>query len=544
MDEKKKYLQTPEGQLRDLTGKALRLLVVRYASRFLGLVRTMVIAAVFGASVNVDVFYGTFGAVLIFFEIIPFAFSQAFVPLYTRYIIEKRFKELSSISLSYMFTGAFFLLGCFLLLSALAEPIITKIYVFSDPESPMVELGVVLFRYSLLVMLLNFFVGNFSAILYAKEQVVVPSLINLLKNIIIIVSIVTLNGRIGIVSIAVGFTLGSLVQMFYLAWMAIRSGWRVHLPDKIPFKAIGYMWRLFIPAFLGLAVAQINIIVDRYFTSSLHNDGEVAILTYANILISLITVFATSLTIAIFPKYSHQVTRYEIGELKDMLNRALRALFFFVFPIMALVMLVSSPLVSLIFNLGEFKSDPESVQKLGLLVSLFRIFCIWVVFYSINNQLFMVIFSFRDTVTPMFVAAFNVGCNILFNWLFTKVFSFGVHGIVMSTAVSVVITTGLLLIIVYPRIGRVFDSRILKGAAKIIMACMPLVAVIIAFNLIARGEWMYHYTAEAFKDIAYLLAATILGLVAYGWASLRVNRDLTLYFFRNWRAFLGISNRR
>jgi len=539
MDKEKKYSETRAGQLRDLTGKALKLLIVGYASRFLGLVRTIAVAWVFGASTDVDVFYGTFGAVLVFFEIIPHAFSQAFVPLYSRYIIEKRMRELNSLSLGYILSGAIVLLGLFILLSSVAEPIVTKIYVFGDSPPEIIELGVVLFRYSLLVMLLNFFVGNFSAILYAKEQVVVPSLINLFRNIFIICAILLFHRGMGVASIAVGFTLGSLVQMFYLAWMAIRAGWRVHLPERVSFKTIGYMWRLFIPAFIGLAVAQINIVVDRYFTSGLQNPGEVTILSYANILISLITVFATSLTIAIFPKYSYQVTRSEITELKDMLNRALRALFFFIFPVMALVFLVSSPLVSLIFNLGELRNDDAS---LGLLLSLFRIFCIWVVFYSINYQMFMVIFSFRDTVTPMFISAFNVGCNVFFNWLFTKVFGFGVQGIVMSTAISVVITTGVLLIVVYPRIGRVFDMRILKGGARIIIACIPLVAVILVFNLIGTGEWIYQYTGRTAKDITYVLAATIFGLVAYGCASLGVNRDLALYFFRNWRAFLGLSN--
>jgi putative peptidoglycan lipid II flippase len=536
----KTYVGPPEGQLKDLTGKALKLVVVSYASRFLGLVRTMVIAWVFGVSTGLDVYYGTFGAVLIFFEVIPHAFTQAFVPVYTRYIVEKRPKELSQVSLSYILTGALILLGIFILLSAVAEPIVTKIYVFGESGQEIVKLGVVLFRYSLLVMLINYFVGNFSAILYAKEQVVAPALVNLLRNVIIIGAILLMQGGLGVASIAVGFTLGGIVQMLYLVWMTVRTGWRAYLPKVLPVRTISYMWRLFIPAFLGLAVAQINIIVDRYFTSGLQREGEVSALSFANILISLVTVFTTSLTIAIFPKYSHQVTKSEIAELKDMLNRALRALFFFIFPIMALVALISSPLVYVIFNHGEMKASHQSIV---LIQGLFRIFCVWVIFYSINYQLLMVFFSFRDTVTPMLISAFNVGCNVFFNWLFTRVFAFGVQGIVLSTAISVVITTAVLLVLIYPRIGRVLDARILKGVARIVLACIPLAAVVIAFNQVSRAGWIYQSRGATSADIAYILAATIFGLAAYGWASLRVNSDLTLYFFRNWRVFLGLSNR-
>jgi putative peptidoglycan lipid II flippase len=532
------YSTLAEGRLQDLTGKALKLVVVNYGSRLLGLVRTMVLAAVFGASMQIDVFYGIFGAVLVFFEIIPQAFSQAFVPVYTRFVSEKRWRELGDVSVSYCFTGAFILLAIFMVLSYFAEPIVMKIYVFSEPGKEMVQVGVLLFRYSLLVMLINYFVGNFSAILYAKDIVVAPSAVNLLRNIIIIGAIIAWQKPLGVTSIALGFTLGGVVQMFYLALMAISSGWRLSWPRVFPYATIGYMWRLFLPAFFGLAVAQINIIVDRYFASSLQREGDVAVLSYANILIGMITVFTISLTTAIFPKFSHQVSHSEIDEMKDMLNKALRALFFFVFPVMALVYLASSPLVYAVFKVGELSKNPESID---LLLSLFRIFCIWVIFYSVNYQLLLVFFSFRDTVTPSLVSAFNVGCNIFFNWLFTRVYHFGVQGIVFSTTLSVVITTGLLIILLYPRIGHVFDMRILKGFVRTCAACAALVLVVIVFNLISRAGVIYRTEGHTAADIAYLLAVMFFGLTAYSWASLGVNRDLTLYFFKNWRFFLGLS---
>jgi peptidoglycan biosynthesis protein MviN/MurJ (putative lipid II flippase) len=157
--------------------------------------------------------------------------------------------------------------------------------------------------------------------------------------------------------------------------------------------------------------------------------------------------------------------------------------------------------------------------------------------------LFLVFFSFRDTVTPSLVSAFNVGCNIFFNWLFTRVLAFGVQGIVISTAVSVVITTGLLLLLIYPRVGKIFDARILKGFVRTAAASVALVGVIILFNVISRAGLIYKSGGNTVADIAYILAATFFGLIAYGWASLLVNRDLTLYFFRNWRVFFGLSER-
>ncbi len=528
------------GKFKDLTGKALKLVVVNYASRILGLVRTVVLAGVFGASTQIDVFYGTFGAVLVFFEIIPHAFSQAFVPVYTRYIVNNEKKELGEVSLSYTISGALILLLVFILLSYISELVVTRIYVFGESNRNLIGLGVILFRYSLLVMLINFFVGSFSAILYAKDQVVAPSVVNLFRNIIIIGSILLLEKRMGVTSIALGFTLGGVVQMFYLVLAAINSGWRAYWPKKFPTRIITYMWWLFVPAFLGLAVAQVNIIVDRYFTSSLQQDGQVAILSYANILIGMVTVFTVSLTIAIFPKLSHQVSQSEIGEMKDMLNRALRALFFFILPVMTLVYMTSSPLVNTIFRLGALSDDPNSI---GLLLELFRIFCAWVIFYSINYQLFLVFFSFRDTVTPSLVSVFNVGCNIFFNWLFTRVYMFGVQGIVVSTTLSVIITTGLLLVLVYPRVGKVLDMRIMKGFSRTASACVALVAVVILFNLISRSGIIYQSNGNRVADIAYILASSLFGLTAYCWASLAVNRDLTLYFFRNWRVFFGLSEK-
>jgi peptidoglycan biosynthesis protein MviN/MurJ (putative lipid II flippase) len=215
-------------------------------------------------------------------------------------------------------------------------------------------------------------------------------------------------------------------------------------------------------------------------------------------------------------------------------------LFFFILPVMTLVYMTSSPLVNTIFRLGALSDDPNSI---GLLLELFRIFCAWVIFYSINYQLFLVFFSFRDTVTPSLVSVFNVGCNIFFNWLFTRVYMFGVQGIVVSTTLSVIITTGLLLVLVYPRVGKVLDMRIMKGFSRTASACVALVAVVILFNLISRSGIIYQSNGNRVADIAYILASSLFGLTAYCWASLAVNRDLTLYFFRNWRVFFGLSEK-
>ncbi len=540
MNDDKEKARSRAQQIRDLTSKALKLVVVNYASRLLGLVRTVVLAVVFGASTPMDVFWGTFGAVLVFFEIIPSAFMQAFVPVYSKYLTDKKEDELNTVSLSFTYTGAVLLLAIFFILSMLAEQIVPRIYVFGDAGAELMDLGILMFRYALLVMLINYFVGNFSAILYARENVVVPSMVNFLKNIIIIVLILALGKSLGVAAIALAFVAGGIFQMIFLLWIAIKTGWRVTFPKKIPFDIIGTMWMLFLPAFTGHAVAQINIVIDRYFTSRLQNEGEVSVLSFANLLIALITVFATSLTIAIFPKYSRQVSRKEIDELKDMLNSALRALFFFIFPLMTIVALLSSPIVFAVFNYGEMRDDPHMV---GLIQSLFRIFCVWVIFYSINYQLIMVFFSFRDAMTPMWTSAFNVGLNVLFNWLFTVKMSLGVQGIVVSTTISAIITTVVMLILIYPRVGRVFDARILKSTARTILSCLPVVGVIIAYNLVTHSGWIYQSSGKLGFDVLYMAVASIIGIAVYCFGSLILNRDLALYFIKNMGSFLSLTKR-
>ena len=106
-----------------------------------------------------------------------------------------------------------------------------------------------------------------------------------------------------------------------------------------------------------------------------------------------------------------------------------------------------------------------------------------------------------------------------------------------------VLTTGVLLILLHPRVGSVFDVRVLKGFARSGASCVALVLVVVVFNLIIGSGIIYNSRGNTAADVTYLLAAAFFGITAYGWASLGLNKDLTLYFFKNWRIFFGLSDR-
>ena len=76
------------------------------------------------------------------------------------------------------------------------------------------------------------------------------------------------------------------------------------------------MFKLLLPVVLGLAITQINVVVDRAIASNLV-DGSISALYYANRLVQFpLGAFGIAISTAIFPTLSKFSAKDNIFELK------------------------------------------------------------------------------------------------------------------------------------------------------------------------------------------------------------------------------------
>lgn len=182
------------------------------------------------------------------------------------------------------------------------------------------------------------------------SPIVADSLIPLATALVVMLGF----GRWGVASLAIGNLLGTVVSSCFLAIAARRMGFRYRMGIDWRDPMVQKTWRLFAPLLLASTLASLNTLFDRTMASTLPA-GSVSTLEYAQKLNSSIQgILLISLSTAVLPYFSQQVASADFEGLKAALRTSLRLLALLLLPITALIVVLSKPIVVLLFERGSF----------------------------------------------------------------------------------------------------------------------------------------------------------------------------------------------
>ena len=208
---------------------------------------------------------------------------------------------------------------------------------------------------------------------------------------------------------------------------------------RLDFKDI-YLKEAFItlmPIIIGLSVNRVNILVDKTIASTL-SVGSISWLNYADDIIQLILgIFITAIVTVFFPIISQEYNRKDIESLKKVMNRGISSILKIVIPAMVILIILSKPIVKLLFERGEFGSKATYMTSQVL------------VYYALglgSMALVLILtkihYAMDDAITPMKYAVIGVIANLSLNIILSK--HMGTRGIALATSISTTLTTILL----------------------------------------------------------------------------------------------------
>jgi putative peptidoglycan lipid II flippase len=240
------------------------------ASRGLGLVRDVFIAAFFGATAARSAFVIAYS--------IPFFAQRLFLggilsvvfipaisdvlargdPVDTRRVVTSTFNIVLIIGVVLAAIG--------IAAAPLLVPLAAPGYLHTNPQvvTSAISLTRVMFV-SMAFLALSAFATGF---LNAHHRFAVPALAPVVFNIVIIAGVATLGRSLGILGVAVSFLFGWAAQFLVQLPAARAAGLRWGTVLDLHHPALREMGRLAIPAMLGLAVIEINSNVARFFARS------------------------------------------------------------------------------------------------------------------------------------------------------------------------------------------------------------------------------------------------------------------------------------
>lgn len=483
------------------------------ASRVLGMVREIIIAAQFGTGATYDAYIAAFRIPdLLFFIVMSGAFGAAFIPVFGGYLAqgdEDRAWRLANTLLTWIVV-AFLIVAQLIFLFA---PQLVRGVIAPDLPPDSQELAVNLTRLLLLSPLLLGLGAAAKGMLEAQDAFTLPAIAPVLYNLGIIFGAIALTPLMGIYGLAAGVIIGALAHVTIQFVSLFRRGLRIRPSFSRHTEGIGRVARLMGPRILGQSASQVNLIVMTNFASRL-GEGSISALSYAQHLVLLPHgILAMSLSTVIFPRMTRQFTLGKLDDLRRTLVNGVGPLIFLVLPATIWLFVFRTSIVQLVFQFGSF--TPESTRLVAEAVGFFAL---GLLARSLIEPITRAFYAMHDTRTPVIISIATIVANIGLSWLLAPRLGHG--GLALSLSITYTIRMAVLLAMLSGRTNGV--ARTLGvSLARMLPPALVLTAVsLVMMGPLARitdptegrsiGDYVVFTLALAVSGAAYLLVAWVL----------------------------------
>ncbi len=468
-----------------------------FLSRITGLVREVVFAKYFGAGMVYDAFVAAFRIPNLLRDLLAEgALSAAFVTTFSQYLAGKGEAEAYRLS-NRLATVLVPILAVMCLLGLLFTPTIVDWMFPGFAKVPgKKELTVFLARIMIPFLLFIALAAKAMGVLNAKGRFGVPALASAFFNITSVVAGLVLGFVLGprfgfepIVGMAMGTLLGGIAQYLF-QWPSLRRiGLRFRPDFTLSDPGIRQVLRLMGPAVLGAAAVQVNVVVNSIFASQITDaagvviDGPVSWLGYAFRFMQLpLGLFGVAVASATLPSISRSAGEGRVAEFRETLARSLGLVFLFTIPSAVGLIVLSRPLVGVIFQRGEFTAHDTEQTAVAL-----SAYCLGLVGYAAIKVLTPAYYALGDVRIPMAASLSSILINYSLNWLFVHVLSWGHGGLAFSTSIVATLNFCVLFWFMRGKVGGIEGRRLRSSIVRIGIASALMGAACAAASYLVRG---------------------------------------------------------
>jgi len=508
-------LGTPEQEGRRVARATGLLGGLTAASRLLGLARDMGQAALLGTGMAADAFTLAFIIPNILRRLFgESTVSAALVPTYTEALVRDgsiAARELGNRIITFVASA----LAVIVILGILAAPLFVGAFApgFSNVAGK-TELTTGLLRMLFPYIL---FVGTgtvMMGILNSHRHFLAPALAPIFFNVAALIGIFVLAKRlvpgIPVWGYAAGVLAGGVLQLA-VQIPALKSHGFSLKPDFFwKDERFRRVLKLAVPAVIGLAAGEINVLVDQMIASLLY-PGSVSALSYGLRITQVPQgIFAVALATALLPTLSRQTALGHLEEAGRTLSKATLALTALMIPATLCMVFLAEPIVRVILARGAFTEGSVALTSAALLF-----YSTGLVFYAGVKITAPVFYAMKDTKTPVKIAigcmALNIVLNILFTWFFIRTGLFlPLAGLALASSVASITNLVLLRRALRTRLGKP-HKRDARGWLAIVPATLASAGVLIALSGWASHNAMLSFTAGA----GAVLASSALALGSF-----------------------------
>jgi putative peptidoglycan lipid II flippase len=227
------------------------------------------------------------------------------------------------------------------------------------------------------------------------------------------------------------------------------------------------------PAILGNAAVQINVSVNNNLASRL-GDGPVSWLGYAFRLMQLpIGIFGYAIAAATLPAVSRSVANNDFDEFRRTLSRSLGMVFVLTVPSAVGLALLREPIVSAIYQMGEFTAFDTNQTARAL-----ACYAIGLVGYAAAKVINPAFYALHDARTPMLISAASVAINLAVVLTLLRGAGLGHAGLALATSAVAIFSAVALFTIMRNRIGGIYGRNLWRTFVRVTVASTIMGALV------------------------------------------------------------------
>jgi putative peptidoglycan lipid II flippase len=474
-------------------------------SRVAGFAREMLMSRIMGASGAADAFFVAFRLPNTFRRLFgEGAFSAGFVPLFSqRYHGPEGAAEAKKFSEEVLAVFVPTLILFTLLFEIIMPLFVAAISGYGGEKLALATfLTRITFPYLILISLVSLFSGILNSLTRFAAAAFAPALLNVAMLIALVV--VPEGGAMTATALAIGVTLGGVIQLALLIIACRRAGVSLRLRRPRMTPGVRQFVRVVIPATLGAGVYQISAFIDTFFLARI-GTGALSWFNYADRLNQLpLGVIGAALGTAILPQVSRHIGAGEPGKAARVQGEAAELAMLLCLPAALALCVAAQPLIAAIFQGGEFK--PEDVRLTALVLS---IIVLGLPAYVLVKVLTPGFYSRQDTATPVKTAAVVLLANVALN--FALIPPFGIGGLAAAIAIASWLNCIILYVILHRRGHFRVEAWLASRVFRQLIAGAAMVAVLLALRY-ALGSWFTGSVIQRMAGVAVIVGA---GLAVY-----------------------------
>ena len=359
-----------------------------------------------------------------------------------------------------------------------AEQVVKYILVpgFSLHDPELQVLTVKLLRIQLPSVLVFGISGLIMGILNTNGNFLFPGLAPAMYQVGIMIGVTVLSKSLGIVGVALGAVLGSVLHFLIQFPHLLRIKGARYYPSlglKDPY--VREIVKLMIPRQIGASAVQLNFLVDNYLASFLAA-GSISALSWGlSLMLMPQAAIAQSVATVSLPMFSVQAARGEIKEMRSALASALRLVLMLAIPATAGLVILSTPIVRLVFERRSFTPEMTDMVACSLIW-----YGVGLVGHSVVEVVSRAFYAMHDTKTPVMVLFASMVLNMLLNIVLSKLFgALGTYphgGLALANSIATALEMCALLYFMNKKLAGLEGKRILDGVMRFGIAAITMTA--------------------------------------------------------------------